>query len=588
MSYNKKCIKLLPLIGNYEKYTTLYTEFNGNYEVGDKLYIMVVDNNTTDYYLDSINSSGYTYSEIGYELLSKDENKLVLDIEYELLPSGLTLLTSDNCYIGRVYIKSGEISNGTINGTMLYNVTLNPTDILNLKWKQGVIVTSPTGIGNINFITNNNGELLLKTELLNNTTTNSYYTINNKNIGLSIVNLSGVTLELNGCNFNAGVFKNCTINGTTKTINNGDFTDCIVGKTYTIKGGFFTNCELEDNSVSWLNGNWDSSGWDGTGTNPFKTTTWTNGKWVNGIFPAGTSWVDGRFVNGEFNGNIWLNGTFGTIDNNISFDSNLSGGTTFNATLWENGYFNGGSFANMSNWNNGTFNNGTFSGSTWIDGTFNNGTFSGSTWADGTFNNGTFTDSTWSNGTFTDGTFSKSNWVDGDFNDGIIISDSTWENGNFYNGKIDSSVWKGGNFYKGSMFSSDWENGNLFFGVMNNVDWSGGTWYNGIANSVNFYDGDWMNGIFNYGNFYKGHWYNGSFNAGYFSGITQADDSVWYGGNFYFGEFYGVWSGGTFYEGVQQNIPQRYIIGRKFVQYNKSGLLTNRYKTVRIPSKRKF
>jgi hypothetical protein len=132
MSYTRNSVKLLPIIENFENKVVLYTEFDGNFVVGDKLYVMVIDNLSSDYELDSFKySSGKTlYNMIGYELYQKEGNKLILNINYTEL--NITSLTSNNCYISRIYIKSGSISRGIINGSLLYNVEVRPINTLNL------------------------------------------------------------------------------------------------------------------------------------------------------------------------------------------------------------------------------------------------------------------------------------------------------------------------------------------------------------------------------------------------------------------------------------------------------------------------
>ena len=589
MSYNKSSTKLLTVIDNYENNAVLYTELDGNYSVGDKLYIMVLDNGSPEYILDSFQSSGTTYQSIGYELLAKDGNKLTLDINY----SGLTFnsLTQDNCYIGRVYIKNGSITRGVINGSILYNVSLSSSPSgFDLLWYQGIVVTAPFPnycISNMNFNSNTAGSLVMKSEVLSaaTVTINSYYTIDNYGIGLSIINLSSSPLSLVGCNINSGVFNNCELttgkNNPSNTITSGELNNCFIGQRYIINGGDFINCTISDNTVSWVNGTWDNN----LATNCFKTFIWSGGTWRNGTFPSTSVWLGGRFVKGFFYGAKWVDGTFGT-----KYSTSLD--TIFYNTNWYGGSFNGGIFSG-STWLGGIFNNGTFSGSTWTDGIFNNGIFTYSTWIDGTFNGGTFSNSTWTNGTFNDGTFGDgtfgdSIWLDGVFNGGLFtgVTNSDWYNGGFYGGIIGTATWHDGSFYKGSMFNSKWLAGDLFFGYMNSVEWTGGTWHNGIANDISFWNGDWENGILNYGAFYGGNWWNGSFNSGTFTGGTN---SVWYNGNFYSGIFSGKWIDGTFYNGnIQTFVPQVDIIGRQFTQYNKSGLFLTKKSAARLPAKKKF
>jgi hypothetical protein len=583
MSHTKNSVKLLKTIGQFENKLVVYTEFDGRYEVGDKLYIMVLDSGSTEYVLDSFQYSSSTYSTIGYELLQKDGNKLTIDRDISGLPIGLTSLTEGNCYIGRTYIKSGSVSNGVIYGTLLYDVVLEPKNNLSLTWYQGILVKSSENVTNINFNTNSTGQLILKSEVNTDGSINSYYTVNNYNNGLSIVNLSDTTLLLYKCNVLSGVFNNCNLDGNQNTVDNGILNDCYIGRTYVVNGGEFVNCVLHS-LVTWNYGKWRSD-WDGIGTVPFGPSTWKDGVWINGIFPYPRSWHNGRFLKGIFKGKIWNNGSFG-LNNSISEE--VYADTVFSGSSWKDGSFNGGVMIS-SGWDNGFFYNGLMKNTQWNDGNFNGGVISGTTltnskWYGGVFNGGSMYKTTWYGGTCNGGSIYDSEWRNGVFNNGSM-KDTNWLNGTFYNGKMEGGIWYDGRFHKGSMFSTKWMDGNLYFGLMNFVNWSGGTWHNGIANGITFSGGTWKDGVFNFGSFNYGIWLNGSFNSGFFSGSS----SFWKGGNFYFGEFAGQWLGGTFHTGRYQTpIPQKDIINREFYQYNKAGLVSNRYRTVRLPAKKKY
>ena len=442
MSYEKNSVKLLPKIDNFENNTVLYTELDGNFSVGDKLYIMVMDSSSSEYsILDSLQKTGFTYRSVGYELLSKNGNKLVLNIDYTLVTSGLTI-TSNNCYIGRVYIRNGSILKGTINGSLMYNMQLTPPSNLDITWLQGIIGTSPSPLTNINFKDKNTSKLIMKSEVSADGTINSYYTIDNYNIGLSIINIPFFlpnTMTLNKCNITSGVFNSCNvIDG--NYINDGELNNCTIsGVLYnTINGATFNDCILSTSLLVWLDGTWNSS-WSGGTSNPFYNgLIWSGGTWANGIFPSNSVWYDGRFKKGEFYGIRWYNGSFGTI-NSIDIGPEID--TIFSATTWYDGRFNGGVFKG-SDWHNGEFNNGKFCDSSiWREGVFNGGSFSGSSWSGGTFNSGVFVDSTWSGGTFNNGNIRASYWYNGVFNNGILSSGTTWYNGNFYGGKFSDSTW---------------------------------------------------------------------------------------------------------------------------------------------------
>lgn len=583
-SYNKNSVKLLPTIENYQNNTVFYTEFDGKYDIGDKLHIMVLDENSSDYIIDSFNTSGNT--NVGYELLHKDGNKLTLDIDYEELTltgltlSGITGLTESNCYIGKIYIKNGIIDRGIINDTMMYNIYLEPKSNFNITWKQGIIYSVDDKIKSINFDKKSENKLLLKSEILNGVM-NSYYVEDCDE--LSIINLSKNHLELLECNISDGIFYNSELSGYLHTINGGKLVNCSIGPNYIINGGELIDSELYDITIKWNNGTWNSS-W--TSGNPFTPLIWENGVWKDGIFPDSTTWVTGRFLGGTFQGQRWNNGIFGYNDINREKCE-----AVFQNTIWENGIFNGGNMIN-STWENGDFNFGKMIDTTWNDGNFNNGTISGTTykeWKNGHFNGGTMEYMNWVNGNFNDGIMNNSVWVNGNFNNGLM-DNSTWNDGNWFSGKFQNSSWLDGKFYNGSIFSSDWNDGELHFGILNDVDWSGGTWLNGVANNVRFYDGEWLNGTWNFGYFYKGNWYDGSFNSGYFSGLTSTTDATWYNGSFYFGAFDATWINGIFYTGdnVGSVIPPSDIIGKPYKQYNKGKLTNIVYTKDRLPAKKRY
>lgn len=575
IKYEKNAVKILPKIDNIDNKVVLYTEYDGNFDIGDKLFIMVNENNyikpSLEYQkLDSLYNSGYTYDKIGYTLLNKVNNRLTLDIPFDTL--GLREIASNTCFIGTIYLKNSAITKGTINATMFYNTNISSTDITDINWKQGIIISSSNTIKNIYFkkkyITN-----FLKAKINSDNKIEYYYSENDYNNTLNIINLTPSILDIENCNIDEGIFSNCqfirTNNSPNVTINNGIFSSCIFSGNYLINDGYFKNSTITD-IVRWNNGRWKSElvGVSGD-TNRYSSTVWTDGIWENGYFPTGVTWKDGRFLNGYFDGDIWTNGTF----NN----------GTFNGDTWINGTFNNGTFSGDT-WTDGTFNNGLINGITWTDGTFNNGTTIGVSWETGTFNNGTF-NGTWQGGVFNNGTIvSGSTWQNGNFINGIFES-STWNNGNFYNGTFNNSDWLNGNFYNGTIFNSNWTKGNMFFGKINLLKWTGGTWYNGIANNIDFYDGTWNDGVFNFGTFYDGTWKNGSFNSGEFKNGT------WENGKFYFGDFYlaATWSGGTFYTGrYGSNIPAKDVIGKKFLQYNKKGLVKKINVIKKIPKLKKF
>jgi len=256
-NYIKNSVKLLPVIEQLENKVVLYTEFSGNYDIGDKLYIMVNDIGSTDYQaLDSLANSGTSTSTLGYDLLKKDGNKIILDIDYDTF--GVSTLEVDNCYIGRVYIKNGEIERGEINSVLMRNVKISPNSRLDIVWKQGILFDSPSGVTNMDFIDKHtDDELLFKSELVNGEV-NSFYTKNNNRIGISIFNLSSNRMSFDKCNIDGGVYNKGDLVGTSNIIQKGILNDCTITGTYINDGGEMNNCTLLDTDIIWKNGKWSS------------------------------------------------------------------------------------------------------------------------------------------------------------------------------------------------------------------------------------------------------------------------------------------------------------------------------------------
>jgi hypothetical protein len=378
-------------------------------------------------------NTGFTDSSIGYELLEKDGNRIVLDINYDTFI--LNSLTPETCFIGRVYITNSDIARGIINGCLIKDTSTQPLSKANIEWKQGILFDTLGSIKNIDFNSKSDDtKLILKSIINTKGEVESFYTYNNYGIGLSIINLSNNTFQLNECNIDAGVFNNCIISGNDNNITGGEFYDCIIGNTYTVDGGRLINCEFESTNASWKNGSWGND-YSGTTDNPFKPLTWEDGTWEYGIFPVTSTWVNGRFKEGTFKGLSWNNGEF--IDGEIS------------GTTWVNGIFNDGIIYN-SFWNNGIFNGGVMYDTTWNNGIFNNGTM----------NNVRAYSIEWYNGIANDSIIGANsvtavaNWYNGSFNSGTfgsIGSTSIWHDGKFYYGTFSGTEWKNGTFYTGDI-----------------------------------------------------------------------------------------------------------------------------------------
>jgi len=586
-NFNKSSVKLLPVIENTDNKVTFYTEFDGEFEVGDKLYIAVNNISIIEYtLLDSMANTGTTDSNIGYELLSKSGNRIVLDIVYDTFI--LNSLTPETCFIGRVYVSNSEINRGIINGCLMKDTAAQPLSKSNIEWKQGILFDTIGSINNIDFKSKSlDTKLVLKTIINSKGEIESFYTYNNYGLGLSIINLSDNIFQLNDCNISAGVFNNCIIEGNNKLIDGGELYSCTIGESYTIDGGRLVDSEFENSNINWLNGKWNSS-YTGT-TNPFKSLTWENGTWENGIFPLST-WLNGRFLDGTFAGLSWNNGEF----NNGYF----SGST------WKDGIFNNGIISDNSTWENGTFNNGVIIDTTWNNGTFNNGSIystSSKTWQNGIFNDGIITNMGWTNGVFNGGTMSGCTWIDGEFYNGKFTGGSTWTDGIWYNGEFEDSTWENGKFYNGIMKNSLWQTGSVYYGVFIDMNdypfkyWQEGIWYNGTMNNVLVSKIDWYNGIANDTTLGRTsstsivNWYNGSFNSGTFGYNGGSGNYTWYDGKFYNGTFSGTeWKNGTFYTGdITTYVNPKFQTNKPFKPYKEFGIFLPIFKSRRLPRERR-
>lgn len=565
-NYTKKSVTILPLIENNNNNVAFYTNFDGGFEVGDKLYIAVNDINILGYnILDSIVNKTY------YTLIEKDGNKLTLDINYDNFT--LTELEEDIYFIGRVYINNATISRGIINGCILNNSTIQPLSISNIIWYQSILLNSPSTINNINFLTNiDDDDLLLKTTIDdNNNNVESYYI---DNIGLSIVNTTNNdnSLILNNCDIDVGIFNNCRLNTTdNNTINGGEFNNCIIGDGYVINDGDFINSSHFSSNITWNYGKWTNDYDEDSDNNSFKAYTFNDGIWENGNFPNTTIFKTGRFKNGTFEG--------------LTFDSGIFEGGTANNTIFENTVIN-----------NGIINNCTINSTTINDGTINNSIITDCTINDGAFISTNIDNYTINNCLINDGTIKIMNLTNNTINGGTI-SKSIWNSGDFYGGNIEESEWIDGTFYDGDFKYGNWYNGKFYNGIMKktiNVDYI--TVYNGVfvdvekINNGIFYNGTLNNTIVKSMDFYNCminvselgtseidsiiNFYNGSFNSGTFGVIDESDEFGeynWYNGKFYGGTYNGtVWENGTFYTGdINTNIDKKYKTFKPFKAYDK-------------------
>jgi len=212
-NYKKNAVKLLPIIQQSDNQVVLYTEFDGMFDVGDKVYIMIYSGITGEYeQFDSFYNSGCTCDDNGFFILEKKGNRIKINKKYKDI--NVNLLNNfnifKNAFIGKIYMKNVEIKNGTINGSILHDVKLQPETVNDINWIQAVVSTvKDNKIDNIKFKNKYNKEdLILKSEIVLNKI-ESYYTKNNNNTGLSIINLSNNIVDISGSDVYDGTFKNC-------------------------------------------------------------------------------------------------------------------------------------------------------------------------------------------------------------------------------------------------------------------------------------------------------------------------------------------------------------------------------------------
>jgi len=317
-------------------------------------------------------------------------------------------------------------------------------------------------------------------------------------------------------------------------------------------------------------------------------SVWNGATFSNGIFSAG-SWQNGNFISGKF---IDSNGILSNTDhhNDKKIYKNWSGGTfqtgEFVNSVWLDGTFNNGKFYN-SDFYGGVWNNGilgsknigisdtTFgyyakldgvgtSQSIWNYGVVENAIMGGDGivyWYDGKFNSGEFT----SNGTTSE---NESIWYNGEFNGSKITKLARWKNGIFNSGKFWSYYgWEN----VGPTISSDnpsdysWENGKFnsgefgYKGLTSNSVWYGGQFYGG-----DFLGRFWKNGYFLSGNF---------FGSGLTSGINSASSSLdeYNFADSFTSSYYGIWNNGFVVENIKE------VSGQE-------GLLVNQKRAVQIGS----
>lgn len=573
--YNTNSVEILSKVINDSNYIKIFTNVNGNFVVGDYVYISSLNSNDINADLDNfINYFLYSGETIqgqsffyldgdkytqGYEVLSVDttNNGITINREYSTLKD-YAELTPNNFYIGKTYFVYSEIDNSKVNSTILKNSKIGLNG--DVEWIQGVLFDGV--VSNLNIVDKYDSKhISLNSEFQNeNGNVVSKYSYNNNGYGYSLFYGFNNAIVFSNTTINNGFFNNCILNAEigvsgedlTK-INNGYFKNCEFNNIFIINNGNFVDSRINSIDTIWNYGIFDSS----SSFTDFKPQIWYDGIWYKGSTPLNLKWLNGSFYGDSFSDSCeWENGEFN--------------GNEFNGTVWKNGSFNKGVYKSVF-WNNGIFNSGTFSStSTWKTGVFNGGTFSG-TWLDGIFNGGVFNGLNWTTGIFNGGVFSSGTWLDGEFNGGSFENGtSVWRNGSFYNGDFKNSNWDNGDFYNGNLINTTWLDGTFHYGTMYSVIWRNGTVKNCISYNSDFDTVTWVNGIFNGGNFAKvsGQWDNGSFNDGVF-----LVGGTFNSGYFYGGVFEGTWLGGVFYTGTTSTVPPEKRLNYKYEPFKKDTII---------------
>lgn len=560
-NFLKNAVRVLPLIERVDDYIALYTEFDGFFNIGDRLYIMVYNQSTTNSYnyLDSdatkermTDSDGEVFiNKMGVVVIDKINNKLILDIKYEsLLGLNGTLkfnMSSDIIYISRVYIKDGTINNGSVNALMCRNITLNPSNSLAITWYQGIIPNTNDVITNINFTKKyTSSSYIRKTEYDTLTKqVSSYYTKNNYDRGISFIgygkSINSVKINLIDCTISDGNFNYCnfkTQNIPHITFNGGKIENSTIADKCIINNGYFINTSIMNQYSIWNNGRYSNNN-----SSKFLLPTWYNGTWESGEFPSTCVWMNGRFLNGNFNSSTWIDGVF--------YNGTITG------SIWYNGQFNGGVFCDKSIWHNGVFNGGKMDDIVVVLGKFNNGTIANSIITEMNFYDGNINKSEINSCNIYGGTITSSKINSSNIYGGVITGTST-EKSNITNSVINQSNINFSRIDKSTINNGRLSGINVINSIINycvasnktNITYS--VWNDGIANDIRLDHVDWYDGIANYAVITNSHWYNGSFNNGIFGNPSESEitKTFWHDGEFHFGIFNGVWTKGTFHFGT--------------------------------------
>jgi len=589
MSNKKNAVKLLPKIDSVDNYVILYTEFDGFFDIGDRLYIMAIDTSSDEYqYLDSINNYNSTSDKMGFVVLDKIGNSIKINRKYDDLSENIDTIKSD-CYIGTVYIKNSTIKTGYINSALLNNVILDTNENDKLRIMQCVLskLNGDTINNTILEKKYNKSDLILKTDIIDDNI-ESYYTYNNYDNGLTIINLSDNRLDINGTDIYDGIINNCDIYTNTIIDNFPDNNNLMGHWSFDDLSGEIILGNL-NKDITLYNGDVLVNGISGNAVfrylvsdstgigilndinlnhnTDFSMSVWFKLERYNGYDTSLYTTSVLSFENDNYNFGIYINkpgsspilkfgvnGVNDSNDNILSLDYGITYNTWYHCVFVNdngiiNQYINGEFISGMTN--NIEYGD-IFDVLIGYNKSISKNDFSAP--FRGSIDEFRIYDKILTGDEIKilydnpGGDFSLKKYIysgllnNCNINDGYII-----KGGTFNDCTVSSlTIWKNGKWINNSDDIVDnpfkckfWENGTWEGGTFPNSYWNDGTFVSGIFN------GDWNNGIFINGTFDESNWSGGTFNDGLFK------NSNWYGGIFDNGTFENSnWLNGTFNNGL--------------------------------------
>ena len=603
MSNKKNAVKLLSKIDSIDNYVILYTEFDGFFDIGDRLYIMAIDTSSDEYqYLDSINNYNSTSDKMGFVVLDKIRNSIKINRKYNEFTKNINSINSD-CYISTVYIKNSSIKTGYINASLLNNVMLDTTENNKLRIIQCVLAKLNGSVINNTILEKkyNKKDLILKTEIIDNKV-ESYYTYNNYDNGLTIINLSDNRLDINGTDIYDGIINNCDIYTDTSISNlpnpnnllghwsldeldgkiiSGNLNKNIVLNSGNIlvdgisNNGIFRSLPLDESGIGVLNGiNLENS-------NTFSISIWFKLERYNGYDISLYTTSVLCFRNNDYKFGIYIDSpgdspilNFGITDNNelLNIEFGIEYGKWYHCVFVNDSglikqYINNELKSELNNTINysGIFDM-LIGYSMNIPREKFSSPFRGIIDEIRVYDKVLTDDEIKSLYDNPGGDFSLKKYIHsgllnncnidngyivkgGTFNNCTVSDLTKWEYGKWVNSyneiennPFKSNVWEDGIWEGGRFPDILWKNGRFISGTFNGI-WDDGVFINGT-----FKDSNWNNGIFNNGLFENSNWSGGTFNNGTF------ENSNWSGGTFNNGTFENSdWYGGTFHGGQFEN-----------------------------------